>query len=171
MIIIPSIWSKCYIEASELNILRSSLMTTMINLKYFLKMFYSTSKSEYTEVMSYDNHDQYKVLAPNVLFKHRNWISWCHVLWQPWLLSQVYLLEMFYWSIEIEYTDFMFYNNHHQSQVFAQNVIFKHRNWMYWGHVWWQPWSIPSACSKSSILSSKLNILRSCLMTTMINHK
>ena len=45
-------------------------MTTMINLKYLLKMFYSSIEHEYTVVMSYDNHGQSEVLGENVLFKH-----------------------------------------------------------------------------------------------------
>ena len=47
-------------------------MTTIISPKYFLKMFYSSIKTEYAEVMSYENHDQSQVFAQNVVFKHRN---------------------------------------------------------------------------------------------------
>ena len=177
--------------------LRSCLMTTMINAKCLLEMFYSSIETEYTEVMSYINHDQSQVLGQNVLLKHQNWLYWGHVLWQPWsipstcskcsiqvsklnilrscfittMINFKYLLKMLYSSIETEYTEVNSYNNQDQSQVFAQNVIFKHRNWIYWGHVLWQPWSIPSTCSKFSIQASKMNILRSCLITTMINAK
>ena len=34
-------------------------MTTMINAKYLLKMFYSSFETEDTEVMSDNNHDYY----------------------------------------------------------------------------------------------------------------
>ena len=51
------------------------------------------------------------------------------------MINPKYLLKMFYSRIETEYTEVMSYNNHDESQVFAQNVIFKHRNWIYWGHV------------------------------------
>ena len=176
----------------------------MINPKYLLKTFYLSIETEYTEVMSYNNHDQSQVFAQNVLFKHRNWIYWGrvwiyggHVLYVllsminpkyfpkcsiqasklnmlrscliTTMISPKYLLKMLYSSIETEYTEIMSYNSHDQSQVLGQNVLSKHQNVIYWGHVWWQPWSIPSTCSKSSIQASKLNILRSCLMTTIIN--
>ena len=55
-------------------------MTTMINPKYLLQMFYSSIETEYSEVMSYDSHDQSEVFAQNVPFKHRNWIYWGDVL-------------------------------------------------------------------------------------------
>ena len=79
-----------------------------------------------------------------------------------------YLLKMFFSGIETEYTEVMSYNNHDQSQVPGQNVLFKDENWMYCGYVLLQLWSIPSTCSKCSIHGSKLNILRSCLIITMI---
>ena len=47
-------------------------MTTMINAKYLLEMFYSSIETEYTEVMCHINHDQCQVLAQNVILKHRN---------------------------------------------------------------------------------------------------
>ena len=47
-------------------------MTTMINTKYLVKMFYSGIETEYTDFMSYNNHGQPQVLGQNVLFKHRN---------------------------------------------------------------------------------------------------
>ena len=165
--------------------------------KYLLKMSYWSIGTEYTEVVSHDNHDQSQVFAQNVLFKHRNWIHCCHDLWPPWsirstwwkcsiqasklnmlrwclktaMINLRYLLKRLYSSIETEYTEIMSYNNHDQSQVFARNVLLKDRNWIYWGHVLLQPWSIPSISSKCSIQASKLNILRSCLITTMINPK
>ena len=47
-------------------------MTAMISPKYLLKMFHSSIETEYTEVMSYNNHDYYPTFfAQNVLFKHR----------------------------------------------------------------------------------------------------
>ena len=197
MIIIPSNCSKCSIQALKLIILRSCLITTLINPKYLLKMLYSGIETEYTEVMSWSDHDQSQVFVQNVIFKLRNWIYWGHVWWQPWsipstwskcfiqgsklnilrsclmttMINTKYLVKMFYSGIETEYTDFMSYNNHGQSQVLGQNVLFKHRNWIYWFHVLWQPWSIPSTWSKCCIQASKLNILRSCLITTMINPK
>ena len=161
MIIIPSICSKCYIQASKLNTVRWCLKTTMINLRYLLKRLYSSIETEYTEVMSFNNHDQSQVFAQNVLFKHRNWMYWGHVLLQPWSIPSIsskcsiqaskldilrsclittminpkYFLRLFHSSIKTEYTEAMFYNNHDQSQVLGQNVLFKHRKWIYWGHV------------------------------------
>ena len=109
---IPSTCSKCSIQASKLNILKSCLMTTMINPKYLLKMFYSSIRTEYSEVMSYNNQYQSEVFSQNVLFKHQTWIYFGHVIQQPCLLSQ----------------------------VFGQNVVLKHLNWIYWGRLLWQPW-------------------------------
>ena len=77
-------------------------MTTIINPKYLLKMFYSSIKTEYTEVMSYNDHDQPK-----------------------------YLVKMFYSSIEAEHTEVMSYDNHDQYKVLGQNVLFKHQNVIY----------------------------------------
>ena len=162
---IPSISSKCSIQASKLNILGSCLMTTMINPKYFLKMFHSSIEIEYTEVMFYNNHDQSLVFAQNVKFKRRNWMYWGQVWWQPWsfastcskssiqasklnilrscltttMINRKYLLKMFYSCTKTEYSEVMSYNNHDQSEVFAQNVTLKHRNWICWFHVLWEP--------------------------------
>ena len=77
-------------------------MTTIMNPKYLLKMLYSSIETEYTEVMSYNNHDEPK-----------------------------YLVKMFYSSIETKYTEVMSYNNHDQYQVLGQNVLFKHQNVRY----------------------------------------
>ena len=70
-----------------------------MNPKYLLKMLYSSIETEYTEVMSFSNHDEPK-----------------------------YLVKMFYSSIETKYTEVMSYNNQDQSEVFALNVILKDRN-------------------------------------------
>ena len=47
-------------------------MTTMINPNYLVEMFCSSIESEYTDVMYYNNHDQFQVFAEVVIFKHRN---------------------------------------------------------------------------------------------------
>ena len=52
----------------------------MIHPKYLLQLFYSSIETEYTEVVSYNNHDQSEVFAKTVLFKHQNWIYWRYVL-------------------------------------------------------------------------------------------
>ena len=73
-----------------------------MNPKYLLKMLYSSIETEYTEVMSFSNHDEPK-----------------------------YLVKMFYSSIETKYTEVMSYENPDQYQVLAQNVLFKHQNLRY----------------------------------------
>ena len=45
------------------------------------------------------------------------------------------LLKMFFSSIENEYAEVISDNNHDQSEVFAQNVLFKYQNWICWDHV------------------------------------